>query len=207
MIEAEHHQRVRIVENARVDRKFLTRLVDPLVHRDGMSRQLADQLLKAEQRQMKQFERASDALQERLGSVLRRLIRGPGHPAHFADGGEAIIHLHDVAARLPRVAPGPVDAEAPLAGRVRTRHRDLVVCPWAALRSHDRCSAWPLARNRRALIPGRKKYAPPRIVVNAGRPLCRLRMGRLGIVISNVPSWLPTIGSRSLSRSLNFGSL
>src|SRR3954462_980186 len=137
---------------------------------------------------MKQFERASDALQERLGSVLRRLVRGPGHPTHFADRGEAIIHLHDVAARLPRVAPGPVDAEAPLAGRVSARHGDLVVCAWARLRSHVRCSAWPPARNPSALIPGRKKYAPPRIVVNAGRPLCRLRIGRLGIVMSKVPS-------------------
>ena len=36
MIEAEHHQRVRIVENARVDRKFLARLVDALVHGDVM---------------------------------------------------------------------------------------------------------------------------------------------------------------------------
>jgi len=42
MIEAEHHQRVRIVENARIDRKFLPRLVDALVHGHGMSRLLSD---------------------------------------------------------------------------------------------------------------------------------------------------------------------
>src|SRR5712671_3724233 len=188
MIEAEHHQGIRIVENARVDGKFLARLVDALVHGNWMSGQLSDQLLKTEQRQVEQFERAGDALQERLRGVLRGLILGPGHPTHFGDGGEAIVHLRDVAVRLPRVAPGPIDAEAPLPSRVSARNFDLVVRAWAGLRSHDSCSALPLARNRSALIPGRNKYAPPRIVVNAGRPRSRLRMGRLGIVMSNVPS-------------------
>ena len=64
MIEAEHHQRVRVVENARVDRKFLPRLVDALVHGDRMARQLSNQLLETKQRQMEQLERAGDALQE-----------------------------------------------------------------------------------------------------------------------------------------------
>ena len=75
MIEAEHHQRVGVVENAGVDRQLLPRLVDALVHGDGMSRLLADQLLETKQRQMEQFERAGDALQEHLRGVLGRLIR------------------------------------------------------------------------------------------------------------------------------------
>ena len=78
MIEAEDHQGVRIVENTGVDRKFLARLVDALVHGNWVRRQLADQLLKSEQRQMEQFERAGDALQERLRRILRSLIPGPG---------------------------------------------------------------------------------------------------------------------------------
>ena len=52
-------------------------------------------------------------------------------------------------------------------------------------------------------MPGRKKYAPPRMVVNAGRPLIFFRIGRFGIVMSNVPSCVPMIGSRSLPSSLN----
>ena len=64
MVEAEHHQGVRIVEDARVDRELLPRLVDTLVHGDGMSRQLTDQLLEAEQRQMEQFEGPGDPLQK-----------------------------------------------------------------------------------------------------------------------------------------------
>ena len=71
MIEAEHHQRVGVVENARVDRKFLPRLVDALVDGDGMSGLLADQLLETKQRQMEQFERAGDALQEHLRGDTR----------------------------------------------------------------------------------------------------------------------------------------
>src|SRR5258705_9349381 len=149
---------------------------------------LKHHLRKAQRRQERQFERAGDHLKKRLRGVLRRLVVRPGDSTHLADRGESIVHLRDVAVRFPRVAPGPVDAEAPLAWRVRTRNFDLVVGAWTGLRSHDTCSTLPLARNRSALIPGRKKYAPPRIVVNAGRPRSRLRMGRLGIVMSNVPS-------------------
>jgi hypothetical protein len=45
-----------------------------------------------------------------------------------------------------------------------------------------------LAKCRRALRPGRKKYAPPLTVVKAGKPVILLRIGRLGILNSNVPS-------------------
>ena len=125
----------------RVDRKLLPRLVDALVHGDRMSRQLANQLLETKQRQMEQFERAGDALQEHLRGVLGRLIRGPGHAAHFGDGREAIVHLGDVAIRFPRVAPRPVDAETAASRRVRTRNFDLVVGAGTGFRSHDTCSA------------------------------------------------------------------
>ncbi len=49
MVETEHHQGVGIVENAGVDRQFLTRLIDALVHRHGLPGQLADQLLEPKQ--------------------------------------------------------------------------------------------------------------------------------------------------------------
>ena len=45
-----------------------------------------------------------------------------------------------------------------------------------------------------AFIPGRKKYAPPDQGgerVNAGRPLCTLRIGLFGTVKSIVQSWVP----------------
>ena len=66
VIEAEHHQRVRIVEDARVDRQLLSRLVDALVDGHGMSRQFSDQLLETQQRQMEEFEGAGDTLQKHL---------------------------------------------------------------------------------------------------------------------------------------------
>ena len=50
-------------------------------------------------------------------------------------------------------------------------------------------------------MPGRKKYAPPFTVVNAGSPLIFLRIGRFGIVMSNVPSCVPMMGSRSFPSS------
>ena len=41
----------------------------------------------------------------------------------------------------------------------------------------------------------------PLTVVKAGKPVIFLRIGRLGMVMSNVPSWLPMNGSRSLPSS------
>ena len=58
-----------------------------------------------------------------------------------------------------------------------------------------------------ALMPGRKKYAPPVRVVNAGNPLRVLRIGRLGILKSSVPSWVPHMGSCSLPSSWKVRSL
>ena len=76
VIEAEHHQRVRVLEDARVDRQLLSRLVDALVDGHGMSGQLSHQLLETKQRQMEQFEGAGDPLQEHLSRVLGRLVAG-----------------------------------------------------------------------------------------------------------------------------------
>ena len=50
------------------------------------------------------------------------------------------------------------------------------------------------ARKRSALIPGRKKYAPPRMVVNAGKPLIFFRIGRFGMVRSKVWSVVVAVG-------------
>src|SRR5579871_118762 len=48
MIEAEHHQRVGIGENALVDRKLVAGLIDALKDRDRMARRFAGNLLEAE---------------------------------------------------------------------------------------------------------------------------------------------------------------
>ena len=44
-------------------------------------------------------------------------------------------------------------------------------------------------------------------MVKAGRPLIFFLIGRFGMVMSNVPSWVPMIGSRSLPSSWKLGSL
>ena len=66
MVETEDHQRVGVVENALVNREFLSCLVDALVDGDGMSGDLADEVLKAQQAEMKQFQRSRDSLEEHL---------------------------------------------------------------------------------------------------------------------------------------------
>ena len=62
VVETEDHQRVGIVEDALVDGEFLSCLVDALVDGDGMTGDLADKVLKAQQTEMKQFERSRDSL-------------------------------------------------------------------------------------------------------------------------------------------------
>src|SRR5947209_17332532 len=139
--------------------------------------------------------------------VLRRLVAGPRHTANFGHRGEAVVQCGRVALGFPRVAPRRVDADPPLAV-VISRKVALVVGAWRRQRAHDIPSQLPgVARYRSALMPGRKKYAPPLRVVKAGRPLSTLRIGRLGIVYSREPSWAPTIGSRSLPSSWNARSL
>ncbi len=117
MVEAEHHQRVGVGEDPLVDRQLVPRLVDALVHGDGMPGRLAHELLERQRRAVEQLEGAGDALQEVRPIVLGRLVAGPGHPADLGHGREAIVHLGGVAVGLPRIAPRPVDAEpAPAPG-------------------------------------------------------------------------------------------
>src|SRR5215216_429717 len=62
------------------------------------------------------------------------------------------------------------------------------------------------ARKRRALIPGRKKYAPPTTVTKLGRPVYRRRTGSAG----TRKAWsghVARIGSGSSYRPSNFGLL
>jgi hypothetical protein len=83
-----------------------------------MSGLLANELLETQDRQGEEFERAADALQELPRRKLGGLIGGPSHPAHFGDGGEAIVHLGEVAIGFPRprspkyrrLDQGPLDA-------------------------------------------------------------------------------------------------
>jgi hypothetical protein len=88
---------------------------------------LADHLLEAKQRKMEELERPRNSLQKHLGRVLGCLVVGPGDTADFGDRGEPVVHLGDVALRLPRIAPGPVNAESPLPRRIGARDLNLVV--------------------------------------------------------------------------------
>jgi hypothetical protein len=55
MVQAKHEQRVAVVENALIDRLFVSGLIDALEDRDRMSGRFARDLLKAQSRSVKQF--------------------------------------------------------------------------------------------------------------------------------------------------------
>ncbi len=163
VVESEHHERVGIVEDALVERRRLTCLIHALVDRDGMSSNLLDHLLEPDEGEVEELQRPGDALEKHLPGELRRLVGGPGHPADLRHRGEAIVHLRDVAVGLPRVAPAPVDAHAPLARGVLPRHVHLVVRPRTRGLGHESLlqrraePGAPAARKRSARMPGRKK--------------------------------------------------
>ena len=127
VIQTEHHQRVRVCENAFVDREFVPRLVNALVNGDRLAGNLAHDLLKIEGRAVEQLERAGDALQEIHLIPLRSLEARPGDPADFGHRRKAIIQLGQIAVGFPGITPRPVDAEPTFVRRVRSRHVVLVV--------------------------------------------------------------------------------
>ena len=64
MVQAEHHQRVRVGQNPFVDGQPVAGLVHALEHRDRVPGDLAGELLEAQRGAVEQLQRAGDALQE-----------------------------------------------------------------------------------------------------------------------------------------------
>src|SRR5215471_21755001 len=81
VVQTKYHQRVRVFEQSLVKQLPLPRLVDPLVNRDRMPRNLTDERLKPQERQMKQLQGAGNPLQEHLFRIFHRLVVGPRYPA------------------------------------------------------------------------------------------------------------------------------
>ena len=77
MVEAEHHESVGVGQYPFIDRQSITRLIDALEHRDGMAGDVLGNLLEAERRPVKQFQRARNSL-EKLG---RTPFLAPRRPA------------------------------------------------------------------------------------------------------------------------------
>jgi hypothetical protein len=93
VVKPEHQQGVGVGKDPFVNRKFVARLVDALEDGDRVAGGFASQVLEGQRRAVEKFQGAGDALEEVRLVVFRCLV-----------------------ARLPRVAPGPVDVDAPAAG-------------------------------------------------------------------------------------------
>src|SRR3954453_17608570 len=76
---------------------------------------------------MEQFQCPGDPLQEIHSVPLGRFESWPRDAANFRHGREPVIHFREFTVRFPRVAPGPINAEPPLARRVLSRDVVLVV--------------------------------------------------------------------------------
>ena len=125
---------VGVSENALVDRQLVAGLVDALEDGDRVARCFAGDLLEAEGRAVKQLKRSRDALKELRCAPFWRLVGRPEDVPNLSHGREAILHRRRVALRLPRIAPRPVDADAPLARRVFARNVILIVGAGGSLR-------------------------------------------------------------------------
>ena len=102
VVQAEHHQRVRVGEDSLVDRQLVARLVDALVDGHRMPGRLAHDLLEGEGGAVEQLQGAGDPLEEVHPVPLGLLEARPGHPADLGHGREAIVQLGRVAVALPR---------------------------------------------------------------------------------------------------------
>ena len=127
VVQAEHHQRVRVGQHAFVNRQLVAGLVDALEDGDRMSGGLADDLLESERGAMEQLQRSGNALQEIHLVPLGALEARPRDPADLGHGRKAIVQFGQVPVGFPGIAPRPVDAETSFARRVRARHVVLVV--------------------------------------------------------------------------------
>src|ERR1044072_7516740 len=110
MVQPKHEEGVAVVENTLIDRLLVSGLVDALKNCDRVSRCFAGDLLKTQCRAVKEFQGTRDTLKELRGAPLVRFIIGPRHPAHFGHRRKAIFYIGEIALRLPRIAPTPVDA-------------------------------------------------------------------------------------------------
>src|SRR6516225_7755609 len=104
-----------------------------------MAGDLAGDSLKVERGAVEQFQRPLDPLQEVHPVPFGGLKGGPSDAADLGHGRETVVHLRGITIRLPRVAPGPVDAESASACRVRSRNVVLVICSARLLG----CAHWP----------------------------------------------------------------
>src|SRR5580704_2493423 len=93
VVQPEHHEGVGVCENPFVDRQSLSGLINSLINSDGLSGDLADEVLEAHKRQVKQLERASNALKKHLLRVFDGLIVWPSHPPNLGHSREAVIQL------------------------------------------------------------------------------------------------------------------
>src|SRR6266403_1164821 len=138
MVETEHHQCVRIIQDSFIDRQLVSRLINSLEHCHRMANDFARYFLKCERGAVKQFQSPGDALQEMHLVPFRSLISRPGNSAHFSHGREAVIKLRDIPVGLPWVTPGPVDGNTSFTRGVLAGSMILVVCPWRLeFRTHD----------------------------------------------------------------------
>ena len=173
VIEAEDEQRVGVVEDALVERQPVARLIDPLEHRDDVVGDFAHELLEGHPRPEEQLQRAGDALleQHRVGP-LRPFPERPLDPPHLGHRREPVVQVGHVAIGLAGEAPAHVDADPPPpaacsgggggagcrcapARACRSSGRRSWLRPWSLLNATPAPRA--PARNRRALMPGRKK--------------------------------------------------
>src|SRR5690348_3066443 len=126
----------------------------------------ANRGLEAHERQVEEFKRPCDALQKHLFRIFNRLKVRPRYTANFSHRRKAVIEFRCVAVRLPRIAPGPVNAEPALARYVLSRRMKLVVgsTPTSAL-AHK---SSPVSIRHVLLFPQRRGGAGHRM-----RRICR----------------------------------
>ena len=127
VVEPEDHQCIGVSQNAFVDGELVARLIDALKDGHGVAGGFTRELLEAQGGAVKQLQRTRNSLEKLSRAVFWRFVRRPQRVAHFGNRGEPVFHRRRIALRLPRIAPGPVDADTPLPRRVLPGDMVLIV--------------------------------------------------------------------------------
>src|SRR5262249_31997811 len=109
---------------------------------------------------MEQLQRAGNALEETLFRPFGSFVRRPRDTTDFQPRRKTIVQIIFVPVGFPWIAPGPVNADATLTGRVLAWDVRLVVRAGQCDHWHVHLlsgSSVNVDRYRSALSPGRKK--------------------------------------------------
>src|SRR5258708_11866436 len=112
-VESPEHKCVGVSEHSFIKRQLIPSLINPLIHRNGVTCALGHDVLEGQPGAEEELEGTGDTLLKgQRARILRLLKDRPSDAADLGHAREAVIELSQVLIGLCRVTPAYVDAES-----------------------------------------------------------------------------------------------